>query len=672
MSMTSLRALSVAVFLCGLAMAASFHASGALDVEDAEVAATLREGVAGSPPGPLTSRGLGLGVDLARLVHARVDLFRAMHLSAGVLLAIAAALSARLVAGSAGRFPDAPVGPGLGAGLAVGVATLLGADLGTLGLKGGPLPVLLVLLAGAAAAWTASVPRAFWGGLLLGAATAEHPVVLFLLPGFGGLAMGAPLRIPPNRSGGFLRRAMGGFVLGLLALALPVLDSAGHPLLDFGDPETPARAVRLWWGGDDPAWSPVSPGEWGRGLVETLAAVWRNLGPIGIVLAYGGLFAFFSGRASRLRPFLLVHGILVIANIVGDFRFPGLVDALLGWSLLFWIAPAMMAVHARLDGERPPWRSPALALLLGGTLLFLNAGTIDRSAERGVDWARCVLEPLPPDAVLITRNPVHVALAADGLRSDVDVVYVPEPSSLRARREGRTLPVPELPPGREMSGPYLHELVNRLRPSRPVALAPGLFFDRGISTPLLGTRWSPRPFGLAFLIEPSESKGDPELSDRAAGIWDPLNVIPGSPESPLRDGLRGSEYYARGLMQSASLHLDQGRLDDAEREFLAALSHPDANRPLVAFGLGQVFLKRDQRKEALQVLEDLVRDGDANAWIPCRLLAETYFLVKRDEEGVAALERALRLVPPENRREIESMTKNLERRRAILGARTDG
>ena len=83
------------ILALGIAATASFHASGALDERDALTAASLGGGVTTSPPGPVTSRVLGIGTGLVRLVWAETGLFRAMHLVAGLLLTVAAGLAAR-------------------------------------------------------------------------------------------------------------------------------------------------------------------------------------------------------------------------------------------------------------------------------------------------------------------------------------------------------------------------------------------------------------------------------------------------------------------------------------------------------------------------------------------------------------------------------------------------
>ncbi len=658
--MNPVRLLFSGILILGLATAFSLHAGGALDSRDALTAATLTGGVAGSPPAPFTSRALALGVEAARLVWSPTGLFRAMHLAAGVLLALAAALGAAAAARGSGRFADSPVGPGLGAGLAVGLATLFGADLGLLGLRGSPLVALLPLLAGATLAWIAPRPLAFWGGLFLGAATAEHPIVLFLLPGFGGLVMGAPLRLSPGESRGFVRRASLGFACGLAGLALPMLAASGRPLMVAADVATLGGAIALWWGSAGEAfWRFAPPSAWGAGFLDALGAVWRNAGPLGTVLGFAGILGFFAGNAPRFRPFLLIHGVIAAAFVVGRFQDAEVARALAGWTFLFWMIPSLLALHARLDAKGPGGRTAIVGAAVGVTLFGLHVGDLDRSAERDTDWARSTLDWLPPDACLVTRNPVHLALAVEGDRPDVRLIYPPASSTLRAESGGETIPGRTLPPGPIGRLPLV-ELVGRAANVRPVALDPSVYFDLDERAHLLGENWTARPWGPAFLLESRQTTLTQEGVQEALGPWLEVDLMPGSPASPLRDGLTGSEFYFRGLLQSGAAFEKLDFQDDAELNYLMALSHPEANRTLAAFGLARTLFRGRSYAEATRTLQTYTQDEDPGAWAARRMLANLLIQSGMRDEARQEVERALRLLPEERVEERSGLQATLE------------
>ena len=674
--MGPIRALFLGMLALGLATTAAFHAGGALDVRDALAAAALRGGAAGSPPGALTTAGLRLGVDVIRLAWASTATFRAMHLAAGFLLSLAAALSAVVAARSTGRSARAALLPGLGAALAVGAATLFGPDLGGPGLRGSPVAGLLLLLAGSAVAWTAPAPRAFWGGLLLGAAVAEHPIVLFLLPGFAGLGLGALLRIPPERSGRFLLRATAGVVVGLGALALPLVPPAGTPVLGTDGAGTIAGALRIWWvDAGRPFWSFVGPARWGAGLADALGTVLRDAGPVGALLGFAGVVLFFSGRSSRLRPFLLAHGLPAIAAITGEFRDETVARALLGWTFLFWMVPTLVALHERWDGDRVPFRSVLAGVAVAAALLFPSAGSLDRSSEADLEWARSTFDPLPPDALLLTSNPVHLVFAADGERPDVGVVYTPRASTLRTAWRPGGAPPPPVPPGRGLQGETLHALATRASASRPVVIDPSVHFDAGARAALLKDRWIERPWGPAFLLEPADVVLDAASAREGMVPWASVDSPWDLPASPLRDGLDGAGFYGRALLQSASTYLDLGFPEEAEQQFLVALSLPGGNRSLAAFGVGQSLAMRHFTRSAIATLEFGLREEDEGAWLASRSLANLYLLARDRTAARREIKRALRLLPPEReteRAELRALEERMGREGGVRERRERG
>lgn len=640
------RSLFIAILLFGVAVAVTFHASGAVSALDARMAVAVDGSLSTSPPHPVSARVLALGADLVRVVWAPTGLFRALHLAAGLILALAAAMSARVAwRGSAGRGAS-----GLAGAVFVGLALVLGGDTARLGLSAHPVPVLLALLAGSAWAWSASVPRPLLGGVLLGLATADHALVLFLLPGFGAFALLATLRMSPARGGQFLRLCAAGWALGFLAVFLPWLAS-DHGISHVVDVRGPLGAIGAWWHGAEGAfWHPGGPHRWLHGAADLARALWRNTGPLGILLGVAGLAAFLSGAARSARPFLIVHGILAAAVVLGTPRDAGTAAALLGWSFLFWAVPALARIEMRLaagpgGAARAAATTPILALAGAGALFAVSFRGIDHSDEAGVTWARTVLDTLPDAAVLVSGNPVTLALAADGVRADLDVIDVDDASTLSVLRSGRPLlPLGATPPRGPVDAARLRELVEAAG-GRAVFLGPEVFFDAPRRAALLGDSWMLMPHGLAFRVAPIGAEMSAPQRSAAALAWQDVPIVPDTPTSPLRDGLTGAAYFARSLVQSAYLHLEQGRTQDAEREFLLALGHPAVNRNLAAMGLARLLFEQDNYREVVRTLDECVRDEQDGAWLARRFEANTLLRLGERPRALALLRRALALTP---------------------------
>lgn len=639
------RLLFLAVLLLGVAVTATFHASGAVSEADARLATAACDGsLATWPPSPVSSRVLHLGVDLIRLVWAPTGLFRALHLTTGFLLAFAAATSA-LVAARLGADRGAT---GLAAAVLVGASMLFGGDVGGLGVTA---PVLLVLLAGSVWAWTCRLPRAGLGGLLLGLAAAEHPLVLFLFPGFGGFALQATFRVSPSAATALLRRGALTFLLGFTAVFLPILDARNAGILHVSAPHSPFAALAAWaYTPDGPFWTLGGPSRWLVGITELALALWRNAGPIGVVAALFATRAFFSGATRFARPFLVVHGAIATAIVFGNPKDHGTAAVLAGWSVLFWTIPALARLEQRLAErsgvERAARLAPVVGVAAAALLLAMNLRTIDRAGEKGVTWTRTVLETLPKNAILLTRNPVAIALAAEGMRPDVDVVHVDEPSTWTAFRSGRPLfGLGEESPQGRLDPDALRSLMVANEGSRGVYLDPSVYFDVERRTKLLEGGWIAVPHGLAFRV--ADVTWQPSTAERVAAAlaWDGVNVTPDTPPSPLREGLGGSAYFARSLTQSAYLQLEQGREEDAEREFLIAMGHPAANQNVAALGYAQVLHSRRNWRGVIRTIETRVRDDQDGAWAALRLAGNTYVLLGDSRHAITTLQRALRLTP---------------------------
>lgn len=654
------RRLSLAILLLGITAALAFHSSGALSAPDALQVAAFGGGIVTSPAGPITTRVLELGVGLVRLGWAPTGIFRSTHLAASLLLAIAALLSAHVAA----RGPRTFAG-GLAAAIFVTGVTLFGADLGGLGRQAGPAAVLLLLLSGAAAAWTAERPRAFLGGLLAGLAAADHPMVLFLLPGLGAMALGGTLRLPDDRGASVVRRAWFGFALGLSTLLLTMLDARETGLVAIATSDGFRGALDAWAGGETPFWRLGGPADWIGGVGTWVRAVWGNTGPLGLVLGLMGLGAFFRGEARRARPFLLAHGLLALAVVFGVPGDPGIARVLLGWTFAFWAVPAFSALGERvgpLGGERTPVIAVGAALILLG----LNLGAVNGAPEKGVSWARTVLETAPVNSIVITENPVHLALAADGLRPDLDLVYLPDASSLTAFRTGNDLiPREAITPDRGAIPAFTIQLVLATAGDRPVLVDPSVYFSEESRNAVLGTQWTVSPHGIAFRAVPiGEGASNPD-ANAAMRAWETIDVTPDTPASDLRDGLTGGQFFARALLQSAVLFLEEGRRIDAERDFLLAIGHPDAHRNSAAHGLGRIFFEERNYSTTITILEDWIDESDRAAWVTLKLLATAYTMAGDRDGAVNALRRALAILPADrvaDRGELQSLVDRLSSR----------
>jgi hypothetical protein len=529
-----------------------------------------------------------------------------------------------------------------------------GADPGGLALTAGPFAAVVFLLSVATMSWTRATPAMFAGGLFLGLAFAEHPIVAFAFPGFVAMALGATLRAPADESGRLLLRALVGFVLGSAAILL-ALEGAPSAVLDVPRITTPSDAIHLWFGWSAPFWRIASPVWWPSGLRTHLVGLARNAGPIVLVCAALGVAAFLRGRTRPLRPFLLIHLGFAAALVLGHFDDVKLARALTAWSVSFWCVAALAEWHER----RPRLaRVTGLAGVASAAILFgMNAGVVDRSAERGIAWARDSFDRLPDSSILITANPVHVALAVWEPREGIDVLYrgTPTAPALPPERRGlmRFVPTEEL-----------RALADAPPEGRTLLLDPNLFFDVGTRVPILGGSRKVVPYGLSFEIVPMTRKVE-GIENTRGGFWEGLDVTASGPPLALRDGLTPSQFYARNLAQSAAVYLDLDLRKDAEREHLIALSHPDANPTVAAYGFAQVLFKNRNFAEAVRTLETYVRDSDAGAVQALSLLAGTYQQLRENEKAIGVLRRALALMPADNpdRPSIEERIERIEAQR---------
>ena len=161
-----------------------------------------------------------------------------------------------------------------------------------------------------------------------------------------------------------------------------------------------------------------------------------------------------------------------------------------------------------------------------------------------------------------------------------------------------------------------------------------------------------------------------EESKAAAVLWDKYDLRPGTPPAQLRDGLGGNEYYRRALLQSAALNLNLRLRRDAEREFLFALSLPDANPNPAIFGLGRIALERQNFEAAVETIEPRVRRDREGAWAALQLLGTAYMRMGEPEKAKGPLREALQLIPPaliSERRVVEDLIRGADEGRRLPG-----
>ncbi len=643
--------LFLALFALGLAASAAFRSNGVLTAKDALVAAAARDASVLDPPLRLTVRATGVVIDAARSLHPAGELFPLVHLAAGILLAFAAAAAGVVAARTAGARPGAATA----AAIAVGAGVLFGRDTGFSGVAGGGAAMTLALLSGTALAWSAAKPRAGLGGVLFGLAVVEHPFALLALPGFLAMAVGIELRAPSTEEGGrALRRAGIGFAAGLLALTLPGTEGNGAPLVAL-----------------------ASPARWLPQLAELVRTLWHAAGPVGFFAALYGIAALYDGEARLARPFLAIFIAAAFACVLLTSKDADVLAAIASWGFLFFLVPAAAAAartfEARLGSARAPVALVAAASLAAAALFAWNAGHLDRRAERDIAWVRASFSRISEKSILLTANPAHWALIADGERPDLDVLLVDAPATLAMRRSTLGVFAPRPEKSRTMSAAFVNELIDLNFAHRPIFLDPSLYFDVPRRSEILAEEWQANPFGLAMRVG---RKGEPPgevLRKAAALLWEEYDVSPGTPESPLRGGLSGDAFFARSLLQSAALSIEAELPLEAEREFLLAMTLDEPNPNLAAFGLARILFDRQRYEETIKTLRlryDGERDG---AWLSKKLLG-TALLHAGDPAGaVPELEQALRLCPAElvqERQAIGSLLQGAKEGRRLPGRST--
>ena len=367
--------------------------------------------------------------------------------SAAVAGALTAAGVARLLAGSRAAPEPQPEAPraGLAAGVFSAVAGLLFAFSSTLWSQaviaevyalGAACAAGLLLLALLTWQTTGSMRlrRLVWSiGFLLGLAAGAHLTVLLLTPALIWL-VASRLRSNDQRAGTWI--GAGAFVLLGLAIFLTLpLRAMADPLVNWGDPRTPARLLWLVSGRLYHSYAFSFPLQ----LLPARLSAWLALlraqfGLWGIGLALAGVWYLFS-RQRRVALFtLLAYFALVVYALgydTGD-SYVYLISSHIPF--VWWIGYGLWSLWGELAGWRPAARRAIavalLVVLLPLAPLLTNAPAMDlRQDFAARDYAVGALSGVAPDALLLVERDAQTfalwyAAGALGLRPDVVIVSV--------------------------------------------------------------------------------------------------------------------------------------------------------------------------------------------------------------------------------------------------------
>lgn len=459
--------------------------------------------------------------------------------------------------------------------------------------------LLAALITAAMLLWASRVedPRPLWlAAILSGLAVTNQQTIVLLAPGllilYGhGLRSAARsgsvrLDMPSLVRLGLIPAAL--FAVGLLPYVYLPLAAAGDPVVNWGDPRTLDRF-----------WAVVTRESYGTlsltvretrgGVIDQLvllaAYLWTAFTPAGLALA--GIGLWILGRA---RPVVAV-ALAVMFGVSGPlfvaFANPPLDDPVTRGVLeRFYILPSLplallagtgAAAAARWAvgrAVRPARQSAApavaaatvaVAVALVGVIVAVRYPHVDQSRNRVAEtYAHDVLEPLAPDAILLTRSDenytsVVFAQVVRGMRPDVtalDVELLKLPSYVaQARRQHPSLDIPfgAYDDGARTS---LASLVSANLGRRPV-FAIGRFNED------LGARFDEIPWGLTRQIvrsgeAPSGSDADRAAADRFEALHPPTRSWPAT----TWEGAMAANYGSAAFELALARH-KPGALPDA-------------------------------------------------------------------------------------------------------------
>ena len=318
---------------------------------------------------------------------------------------------------------------------------------------------------------------AFLSGLAL---TNQQTIVLFA-PGLAILYLAGLRRhlsrpeapATPSRAeiGRLVGAPVGLLVVGLLPYLYLPLAAAADPAVNWGDPRTPGRLLAVI---SRQAYGTLSltVRDTSGGVVDQLAllggAIVAAVTPIGVILAAAGWWAI--SRASlavgiALATLVVVSGPLFVVIANPPLSDPVTRGVLERFYLLPTIVVAILAgVGVAIAGlrllhlVRVRRRRVAAVAMVGivvaalACLAVVRLPGVDQSANRVAErYGRDILEPLPPDAILLTRSDenytsVLFAQVVGGLRPDVvaiDVELLKLPTTVdQLRRQHPDIAIP--------------------------------------------------------------------------------------------------------------------------------------------------------------------------------------------------------------------------------------
>ena len=444
--------------------------------------------------------------------------------------------------------------------------------------------------------------------LLFGLDVSVHRTnLLLMLAAFAGLLLRRPRALLHPR---FVAAIAGAFVLGAATQLLYIPLSLRQPFLDVWAPDS---LHALWsyerlegiGGGLLPAVWPrhadfvrIQLGDLARFARQNLggAGAW----PVATALVAIG-FASLVRRSWRLALALLGFALVAGPGVVLAINRPPSYFRSLDRHYLAFLATlmpllatgvaAIVAQARRRAGRIGATLTMVLAFALPASALIGNRAACDRSHARLAEtFARDLLEPLPPRALLLTNGdndsfPPWYLQEVEGVRPDVLVVNVPvawtEPGRRRLGRQDPGLA------GLAPSDTLIQDLVRRSLRRRPVCLAVTL-----VTPPEMpGIRERMRLEGLAWRVaDPSEPNVDTRLErfvhERLprAGLDDPRDRVDDDVQGLL-------ENYASTAMWLANRQIARGEagpalatLDVLQRSAPRLLGHGAPLDSLIADG----------------------------------------------------------------------------------------
>ena len=503
-----------------------------------------------------------------------------LHALSALAGAAAAALVAWIVAGSGTDRPSLFAAAAAAALLALSPAfwhlSLVSEMYSLNGLVGA---ALLAMLIGRGP--RAPDPRLFAGALLFALGLGNHQTLVAALP---GLLVAAGFRFERRR----VIWVSGFFLLGLALYAYLPLRSLADPVLNWGEPDTLRKFLRLVTRGDyggvrlhpDRPAGLFSASAWGSGLLYSLQLALRELGWFGAALAVWGLIvgrARPEVRGAALAAFASGPLFVVWANLdparaeTYAILEPHLVlpvvftACLSGWGLI--------ALARALTPRMRDFAIPALAAVFALSHAATHAqGAAARLATRwdlsAYDYGGALAAALPKDALLYdpddqTAFTLSYFQLARGERLDViPLLYFRTRwgyEQLRRRRP-ELLPEGDLLSGQELSSALV---ARALESGRPIHV------DLPQKAPP-GTRAIPAGLSYALSRGPS-SPGEEGRSFLSAQALSSLLRVRPVPEGAGFFSRHAGEYYSSALNNLGITAQNLGRVEDSARLYRRAL-----------------------------------------------------------------------------------------------------